>query len=151
MTFQSGARFLRVTVVALVALALTGLSSAVPASAATWSGITSKRVAALIPTGGTVILGWASQTGDRFAVADVSGAAPVMRVAALDASGWTSNAESPGTHSYRVTRTPGDGTSSSESEVTVLVPTRELLVSEWALASAVAPTSNASGSPSTPR
>jgi len=144
-TFQSGPRFLRVTIVALVALALTGLSSAVPASAVTWSGITSERVAALTPTGGTVILGWASQTGDRFAVADVSGAAPVVRVAALDASGWTSNAETPGTHTYRVTRTPGDGSGSSGSEVTVLVPTRELLVSGSALATAVAPTSNASG------
>ena len=61
-------------------------------------------------------LGWASQTGDRFAVVDMSGAAPVVSVPALDASGWTSNAQTPGTHTYRITRTPGDGTSSSESE-----------------------------------
>lgn len=143
MTFRFGARPRMVTLVAVMAFALTGLTSASPASAVTWSGITIARVAALTPTGGTVILGWASQTGDRFAVADVSGAAPIVRVAALDASGWTSNAESPGTHTYRVTRTPADG--ASPSEVTVLVPTRELLVSEWALASAVAPTSNANG------
>ena len=144
-TFRFGARLRMVTLVAVMAVALTGLTLAVPASAVVWSGITIARVAALTPTFGTVILGWASQTGDRFAVADVSGPSPVVRVAALDASDWTSNAEPPGTHTYRVTRTPGDGTSSSSSEVTVLVPTRELLVSEWALASAVASTSNASG------
>jgi FG-GAP-like repeat/WD40-like Beta Propeller Repeat len=144
-TFQPGARQLRVAVVALMAFALSGGTSAVPASAVTWSGITSARVAALTPTGGTVILGWVSETGDRFAVTDVSGTTPIVHVAALDASGWTSDTESPGTHTYRVTRTPGDGTSSSGSEVTMLVPTRELLVSEGALASAVAPGSNADG------
>ncbi len=120
MTFQPGARPRRVTVVAVMAFALTGLTSAVPASAVTWSGITGDRVAALTPTAGTVTLEWASQTGDRFAVADVSGAAPIVRVAALDASSWTSHAERPGTHTYRVTRTPGDGTSSSWSEVGAL-------------------------------
>lgn len=91
-------------------VALTGLTSAVPASAAAGFGITSSRVSALNPTAGTVALEWVSQTGDRFAVADVSGAAPIVRVAALDAPGWTSHAEAPGTHTYRVTRTPGDGT-----------------------------------------
>lgn len=145
MTTQSGSRLLRVTVVSLVVVALTALTSTVSAFAVSWSGITSQRVAALTPTGGTVILGWAGQTGDRFAVADVSGTAPVVRAVALETSSWMSNAETPGTHTYRVTRTPGDGTSSSWSEATVVVPTRELLVSEWALGSAVAPTSNASG------
>lgn len=148
MTLQPGARPLRFTVVAAMAvmsMALTGLALAVPASAATWSGVTSDRVAALTPTAGTVTLGWVSQTGDRFAIADVSGAAPVVLVAGLDASSWNSRGERPGSHTYRVTRLPGDGTSSSWSEVTVQVPTRELLVTEWGLASAAAPTSNASG------
>jgi len=84
-----------------------------------------------------VIIDWeVPQVGDRFTVSDMAGATPVVRAAALDASSWTSNTEGPGAHTYRVTRTPGDGTSSSWSEMTVVVPTRELLVSEWALASA---------------
>jgi WD40-like Beta Propeller Repeat len=147
-TLHPAARHRRVTVVAVLAvlaLALTGLSSTLTASALTWSGITANRGAALTPTAGMVSLEWVSQTGDRYAVAEVSGPTPVVRVAALDASSWTSRAESPGTHTYRVTRTPGDGTSLSWSDVTVLVPTRELLVTEWGLGNATAPASNASG------
>ena len=145
MTFLPRPRFRKVAIVTALSTVLAGLGSAVPASASTWTADATARVAALTPTAGIVTLEWKKQTGDRFTVTEVGGAGPVVRAAALDAASWTSRAETPGSHTYRVTRTPGDGTSPDWFEVPVIVPTRELLVSADGMASAVAPESNASG------
>ena len=102
-------------------------------------------VAALGLTRGRVFFFNDTATTEIYTVAEVVGATLVPRTGAT-AEGWSSNNETPGQHTYRVTRSVGG--ESSYAEATVVVPTRNLVGTQTAvgyLASAVTTTGNALG------
>jgi hypothetical protein len=103
-------------------------------------------VAAISPVRGQVELSWKYDAQSTFQVEEVVGAGLVPKPGATQ-TGWSSRNEPPGTHTYRVTRTVGG--ESAWSQATVVVPTRNLIgtqyVNGWLVSASRVAESNAVG------
>jgi hypothetical protein len=86
-------------------------------------------VAAISPTRAVVELNWKYDAQSTFQVDEVINGDPVPRPGAT-ATGWSSHNESPGSHTYRVTRTVNGV--SAWSQANVVIPTRNVIGTQYA-------------------
>lgn len=103
-------------------------------------------VAAIDPGRGQVELKWKYDAQSTYQVEEVVGESLVPKPGAT-LTGWGSRNETPGTHTYRVTRTVNG--ESAWSQATVVVPTRNLVgtqyVTGWLVSASSVAQSNAHG------
>jgi hypothetical protein len=103
-------------------------------------------VAAIGPSRGQVELNWKYDSQSTYQVDEVVNGNLVPKPGAAQ-TGWGSRYEAPGTHTYRVTRTLNG--ESAWSQATVVVPTRNLIgtqyVTGWLVSASSVAQSNANG------
>ena len=103
-------------------------------------------VAAIGPSRGQVELNWKYDSQSTYQVDEVVNGNLVPKPGATQ-TGWGSRNEAPGTHTYRVTRTLNG--ESAWSQATVVVPTRNLIgtqyVTGWLVSASSVAQSNANG------
>ncbi|HEY3603714.1 MAG TPA: hypothetical protein VGL04_03505, partial [Sporichthyaceae bacterium] len=131
----------RVAITLALASGIAGLTA--PAFAQTWAGVQqlTAQVAALTPTAGEVRLSWTGPAATAVTVSERTGDRLTELGTTADLA-WSSDHFPVGPHVFRVTPVG----STDWSEITIAVPTQQLLGEQnMALATAAPPTTSASG------